>query len=292
VKFEGDSTVHNFCLKAFLQKDIAQRAGITAVREAMFYQRIAPNISMRVPRAIAHIDQEENRAILFMEDLVNSGAHFCSALEPFTPELVAQSLDQIARLHAATYLLRDNAWIPSRLSWLAQNPHFTASQLQEILNGQRSAMLSRRTADASLLLEGMKQLARRFEGNSATLLHGDCHAGNLYLTSEGPGLTDWQLIQHGNWAQDVAYHICSVLPEQVAEREERALLQHYLDCVHQHGGSAPQLDQAWEDYRAAQIYGFYHWAITTRVDPEIVNVAVQRLGSGIERHDTYALLGL
>lgn len=292
VRFAGSDSAQHFCLKIFLDPQISRAAGITAIREAMFYQRIAPHVSLRAPRAIAHIDEEESRAILIMEDLIHAGAHFCSALEPFTADMAAKSLDQLARLHAAAALLDDNDWIPSRLARLATTPHFSATKLQELMDGPRCVNLSPRTSNATLLLDGMKALAACFEKSATTILHGDCHAGNFYLTAEGPGLTDWQLIQRGNCTQDVAYHIAAILPEDVAAREERTLLNHYLDCLRVHGGVVPDAEQAWNDYRLAQIYGYYHWAITTRVEPEIINIFVQRLGAGIERHNTYALLGL
>ncbi|MFT3930290.1 MAG: aminoglycoside phosphotransferase family protein [Spongiibacteraceae bacterium] len=294
----SDNTTQHFCLKAFFNPDIARGAGVTAIREARFYERIAPHISVRTPRAIAHIDDEKQHAILIMEDLIHAGAHFCSALEPFTVEMAAQSLDQLARLHAAKHLLDGNDWIPFRLSAIAKNPHFTVEKLQELMDGPRCAKLSRHTSDAALLLAGMKALAARFAKSSTTIMHGDCHAGNFYLTKQGPGLTDWQLLQRGNCLQDVAYHIAAILPEEVAEREERALLNHYLDCLRAHGAAAstkntaPTQEEAWGDYRLAQLYGFYHWAITTRVEPEIINIFMTRLGAGIERHRTYSLLGL
>jgi aminoglycoside phosphotransferase (APT) family kinase protein len=288
---DGDRT-HHFCLKAMLTPDKAKKAGATAIREAEFYARLAPHLSLRLPKTLPIINVEEGRALLIMEDLIAAGAHFCSALEPFTPELAAQSLDQIARLHAASSLLVGNDWIPSRLSYLATSPHFTAPQLQALMDGPRCASLQAKTSDASLLLEGMKKLEAHFSGSAMTILHGDCHAGNFYLTPEGPGLTDWQLLQRGNWAQDVAYHIGAVLPEEVAVREERALLAHYLDRLNAHGGVAPNLAEAWDDYRIAQIYGYYHWVITQLSEPRIVETFVQRLGAGVERHDTYALLGL
>jgi aminoglycoside phosphotransferase (APT) family kinase protein len=283
---------HRFCIKAMFGAENSQRAGATAVREAQFYARIAPQLSLRVPRTLPVIADDGGSALLIMEDLIAAGAHFCSALEPFTREQAEASLDQIARLHAASGLLAGNDWIPSRLAYLATSPHFSASQLQNLMDGPRCAPLDKRTSDAALLIEGMKRLERRFAGAPMTILHGDCHAGNFYRTAEGPGLTDWQLVQRGNWAQDVAYHIAAILPEEVAEREERGLLTHYLDRLQAHGGTAPELQSAWDDYRAAQIYGYYHWAITQRVEPEIVNIFVRRLGSGVERHDTYALLGL
>lgn len=293
VRFVDDpDTVHRFCLKAMLGAELARAAGATALREAEFYARVAPHLSMRLPRTIAVIDRDEGNALLIMQDLIASGAHFCSALEPFTPETVCQTLDQIARLHATSSLLEGNDWIPSRLAYLATAPHFTMAKIQSLLDDPRGTGLAARTRDAGLLLEGMKRLHARFVDRPMTLVHGDCHAGNFYLTPQGPGLTDWQLIQRGHWALDVAYHIAAVLPDDVAAREERALVQHYLDRVRVHGGDAPTLEDVWDDYRAAQIYGFYHWAITTRVDPAITEAFVRRLGRGIERHDTYALLGL
>jgi aminoglycoside phosphotransferase (APT) family kinase protein len=146
--------------------------------------------------------------------------------------------------------------------------------------------------DATLLLRGLQRLAERNAPLQQTLLHGDCHAGNIYKLKEGPGFTDWQLIQRGNWAQDVAYHIAGVLPSKTAELEERNLLNSYLDSLRLHGGEAPNREQAWDDYRCAQIYGYYHWAITSKVDPEITKTAFQRLGAGVTRHDSYKLLGL
>ncbi|MET0269720.1 MAG: phosphotransferase, partial [Sphingomonas sp.] len=224
VRFAGDETVHRFCLKAMLSAEKASLGGATAVREALFYADLAPHLSMRLPKTLSIIDHERGQAVLVMEDLIHAGARFCSALEPFTPELAAESLDQIARLHAAQALLADKDWVPSRLAFLATGPHYTADRLQVLMNAPRFAGLSARTADAALLLEGMKRLNTRFSGGPLTLLHGDCHAGNFYLTADGPGLTDWQLIQRGSWAQDVAYHIAAVLPVDVAEREERGLL--------------------------------------------------------------------
>lgn len=284
----------HYCLKAFL--DDGQNAGMggaVTLREADFYQRIAPQLSMRTPPCAAVvIDREACRGLLLMTDLVAAGAHFCSALEPFTAEQAAQTLEQIARLHARGDLLQGQDWIPCRVETIAQRPHFSTGRLQALMHDERRGELDARTLDAALLLESMKLLAARNAQRPQTLLHGDCHAGNIYWTTEGPGFADWQLIQRGNWALDVAYHLAAVLPEELAAREERRLLDHYLDALRRHGGEPPAADAAWEDYRCAQVYGYYHWAITTRTDPAITSVAFRRLGAGVARHDSYRLLGL
>jgi len=294
LRFAQDPAPHHYCLKAFL--DSGQNAGMggaVTLREADFYQRIAPQLSMRTPPCAAVvIDREACRGLLLMADLVAAGAHFCSALEPFTAEQAAQTLDQIARLHVRGDLLRGQDWIPCRVETIAQRPHFSTARLQALMHDERRGELDARTLDAALLLESMKLLAARNAQRPQTLLHGDCHAGNIYWTAEGPGFADWQLIQRGNWALDVAYHLAAVLPEDVAAGEERRLLDHYLDALRRHGGEAPEREAAWEDYRCAQVYGYYHWAITTRTDPAITNVAFRRLGAGVARHDSYRQLRL
>ena len=88
-----------------------------------------------------------------------------------------------------------------------------------------------RTRDAAVLIEGMNALARQDAELPQTLVHGDAHAGNIYQTAQGPGLIDWQLLQKGSWALDVAYHICAVLDAPVAEHEERRLMAHYLETL-------------------------------------------------------------
>lgn len=286
--------LHRYCLKAFLDSpDNAGMGGVTTLREADFYQRIAPQLSMRTPPCAAIVvDREAGNGLLIMADLIDEGARFCSALEPFSVDQTAATLDQIARLHARSELLQGEDWIPCRVNAIAERPNFPVARLQELMHDERRGGLDARTLDANLLLQGMKQLAARNSQLPQTLLHGDCHAGNIYWTAEGPGFADWQLIQRGNWALDVAYHIAAVLPEDVAACEERQLLDHYLDALQRHGERPPERKAAWDDYRCAQIYGYYHWAITTRTDPAVTHVAFRRLGAGVARHDSYRLLGL
>ncbi len=291
VRFQGDPAVHEYCLKAFLGEP--GLGGLTTIREGKFYTDIAPHLTMRLPRVPAVIlDQEEGQGILVMEDMIAAGARFCSALEPFTPDLAAQSLDQLARLHSRPDLAASIDWLPVRIDVIANKLHWSPEKQQELLDHPRNDSLPARTRDGSLLHAGMRALSTRNASKPRTLLHGDCHAGNLFMIDGAPGFTDWQLVQQGHWAMDVAYHICAVLPVDVAEKHERDLLDGYLDSVRAHGGEAPDRETAWADYRAAQIYGFYHWAITTRVDPPIIKIFMERLGAGVTRHDSYTLLGL
>lgn len=96
------------------------------------------------------------------------------------------------------------------------------------------------------------------------MLHGDSHAGNIFRTSDGLGLIDWQVIQHGAWSLDVAYHINAVLPVEVAEKEERRLLNDYLARMRATGVDMPSDEQGWTQYQEGVAYGLFMWAITRR----------------------------
>lgn len=294
VRFEGSDDWHAFCLKAFLDVDAATaQGGSTTVIEADFYGQLAPHVDIRVPACVsAIVDREGQQGIIIMRDLIVDGARFCSALEAFTADEAAQSLEQIAGLHAKGALLQRFPWIRRRIAMLAEARYVPQPLLQEMLNGPRGEGLPDRTRDAGLLIEAMRALAARDGERPQTLVHGDSHAGNIYRTAEGAGLIDWQLLQSGGWALDVAYHINAVLDSSLAEREERRLLQHYLDTMRSLGTDTPDPETAWAQYRESVVYGYYLWAITRKVDPAIINVFVPRLGSAVSRHGSFGLLGL
>lgn len=294
VRFDGSDDVHAFCLKGFLDVgDAASQGGATTVLEADFYARIAPRVDVRVPDCVvALIDREAPLGVIIMRDLIADGARFCTAIEAFTADEAAESLEQIAALHAGRDLLNESPWITARVEQLANMRHISPEMLQEMLDGPRGEGLSRDVLSAERLVAGLRALAARDEAREQFLVHGDSHAGNIYRTAEGPGLIDWQLLQRGGWGFDVAYHVNAVLPVEVAASEERRLLGHYLGIMRGKGFAMPNDDEAWAQYREAVIYGYYLWAITRRVDPPIINLFVNRLGSAVTRLESHKLLGI
>jgi Ecdysteroid kinase-like family len=283
-----------FCLKGLLDVDSeTARGGPVTILEADFYDKLAPKLSVQLPDCVATvIDREAQFAVVIMRDLIAQGARFCTALEAFSADEAAASLEQLARLHASRALLAETPWVSRRIAQLANAQYVTQPMLQEMLNGPRGEGLPARTRDAILLLRALKALAARDEAIPQVLIHGDAHAGNIFRTAKGPGLIDWQLLQRGGWALDIPYHIAAVLPVDVAEKEERALLAHYLDALRRLGGAVPGPEEAWEQYRMSAVYGYYLWSIARRVEPAIINVFVGRLGASVTRHDSYRLLGL
>jgi hypothetical protein len=295
VTFDGLADKQAFCAKGLLDVDQATaRGGPTMIREGDFYTKVGLHVAVRTPVCVAAIaDREAKQGIIVMRDLIAAGARFCTALEPFSPDQAAASLEQLAALHAGRTMLDEMTWISPRVSELAKMQYISAETLQELLDGPRGAGLSAAVRNAERLGAGMRALAERDAGRPQFLVHGDAHAGNIFRDAEGhTGLIDWQLLQRGGWALDVAYHICAVLPVELAEREERGLLDHYLGVMRGLGCDMPDREEAWRQYREAAIYGFYLWSITRRVEPPIIELFVNRLGMAVTRHDSHALLGV
>ena len=282
------------CLKGLLDADpMTARGGPTMVREADFYGLVAPHVAVRVPSLVTSvIDREARQAVVIMRDLIAGGATFCSALDPFTVDEVAASLEQLAALHAGRHLLTDRPWITRRIDDFANAPHLDAGALQTLLDDPRGDGLPDPVRNAARLLAALRPLAERDRARPQFLIHGDCHAGNLFRSAEGTGLIDWQLLQCGGWALDIAYHINAALPVALAEAEERRLLDHYCATMAAAGHAMPDRDTAWREYREATVYGYYLWAITRRVDPPIIHAFTARLGAAVTRHDSFGLLGL
>jgi len=294
ITFEGGGAPRAYCLKGLLDVDeMTARGGSTCVLEADFYDKVASTVNVRIPERVATVvDRANQQGVVIMRDLIAAGACFCTALEAFTADQAAESLAQIARLHMGSAFLDTAPWIKPRAAELARTNYFTPALLQELLDGPRGDNLTPQVRDASRLIAGMRALADRDQQRPQFLIHGDSHAGNIFRTAEGAGLIDWQLLQRGGWALDVAYHLCAVLPVEVAEQQERRLLGEYLALMKGEGFDMPDEATAWDQYREAVLYGFFLWSITRRVEPPIIVQFTDRLGRAVMRHESHALLGI
>lgn len=285
----------DFCLKGFLDVDAGNAAGgSTMIREADFYGEIAPKVQMRLADCVVKVvDRAGQSGAIIMRDLITTqGAQMCNALMPLGVDVLTGTLTQLAALHAGGALLQSSPWITHRVLQNATKPHLSVATIQELFDGPRSEGLPTHVTNAERLMKALKSLADRDLQRPQSLVHGDCHAGNVFLTDAGPGFLDWQLIQRGHWALDVAYHINALLPVDVAEKEERHLLRHYLQAAQALDTAVPDFDEAFTQYREAVVYGFYLWAITRRVAPELTNMSNYRLGAAVARHESYRLLGV
>ena len=288
---QGPQGIHAVCVKAFVDTDdYMSELSWMSPREAWFYERLAGRIPVRVPYSpYAAVDPATGLGIVVMEDLAARGARFLNSLEPIGIDLVAQTVQQLAGLHAtfaAPGALGDLEGLAPVLGPMSESPRFDDDALGELLAGARGLDPAPDVLDASRLHRGLRILAYLDRRLPATALHGDCHCGNVYELPEGPGFLDWQLVQTGHWARDLAYHLGSALTVNEAAAHERHLVDHYLECFRAAGGDPPARDLAWDQYRSSVLYGYYLWIVTLRVKEEVTVENCRRLGQAMMRHET------
>ncbi|MFC4595822.1 phosphotransferase [Sphingobium tyrosinilyticum] len=290
---DGEASRIQICIKGVLTDTGASSA--TSIMETLFYRDLADAMPVRRPeRLYAQMSADNSRGVVVMRDLIADGAHFCTALSPFTADAAAEGLEQLAALHvagAASTPAYESPWIGRFLDRVAEAPILSVADLQALLDGPRGTGLPPALLSAERLHRAIALLADYMRAEHNCLLHGDAHAGNVYRDAEGRlGLVDWQVIQKGHWAQDVAYHIAAVLTPEDRRTHERQLLDHYIDHVKALGGQPIDREKGWHDYRLGMVYGYYLWSITRKVEPQITHEFVRRLGTAVADLESFEAL--
>lgn len=238
--------------------------------EVGFYPQIRLQLDIEAPKGFhTCLDAASWRSMVLMEDIVaTKGARFISTKEHITQRHMEGLLANMARWHGHFW---DSPQLRGRLGWLRTPAHFLATiaplgfrfMARQGLRRARAVIpppLLTRTDDLWRALAVSLELNRH---GAKTLLHGDPHIGQSYVTrNESVGYADWQIVMQGGWAFDVAYAIASSLT--VADRRswEEGLLRFYLDRLHASGGPALSFDETWLSYRQNMIYPYFCWLMT------------------------------
>jgi hypothetical protein len=285
---DGRRRIKSYCVKAHLDGS----PGNDLFSEARFYRELGPLLSVRRPAAyFTAVDENTAQAMIIMDDVVDMGGQFLSAHSPYSLETTRDSLSQLALLHASTW----GCGRTSHLEWLSprirpMTEFFTGELLQSLLDDGRGPGIAPELRDAKSLVEAVRRTA---DHPITCVIHGDTHSGNVYLDGQGrANWLDWQVVQHGNWATDISYHLASVLDVESRRAHEAELLQHYLHELEANEASGPAWDEAWEQYTLSFSYGYFLWAITRISSRAVVLIHIPRLAAALTDHDTFHRLGV
>jgi hypothetical protein len=283
----ADGQTRHYYVKGYFGEEgrFARSAGIP---EAMFYRELADSTGMRLLRcAFADVDETNDANVVITEDVGGEGAEFLDSLHVYSVDQAAESLEQLALLHAATWMddaYRDVPWLASRLNRYTETRG--VADIAGNFGGPIGAGVPEAVRDAQRLYDAYRMLGADVAGATPwCVIHGDPHIGNLYLDGAGrPTFLDWQLVQRGPWYLDVGYHLASVLTIDDRRRNEIDLVRHYLDRLAA-GGVTVDDDDVWRGVRRGMLHGFYLWGITLKVDPRKTTVLLERLGTAVADHD-------
>jgi hypothetical protein len=288
------------CVKGYFN-EIGRKARNIGAPEAYFYREVAATTGVRTLRSVyADVDPDSQHGVVITEDVVSQGGTFLDGNSPYTADQTAETLAELARLHAATWAeprYADVAWLGPRLGrvlevWGQPNTIATIARNFEGPNGQR---VPAEVRDAVRLVQAYRRLILPTGAESAAnpwcVIHGDAHVGNVFLdAAQIPSMLDWQLVQRGTWCLDVGYHLASTLTVEERRRTERDLLRHYLDSLSAHGITPPAWDEAWRAIGLGMVHGLFLWGITTKVEPDVIATLLHRIGTAVADHDALSAL--
>lgn len=214
----------------------------------------------------ALINEEAYDFILVMEDLAARGADPRDSLRPLTVEQAASGVRALGRLHGLFWDHR--ALTHPHLEWLEPFVAFDGLQYAPLPSALEQLQHDTCSEVLSLTIDHLvdavwKPYISTLTATPATLLHGDPHIGNTYVTAEGElGFLDWQVARRGNFSLDIGYFLQGALTTEDRRNHERILLEHYRDALALPSAELPSREEIWLRYRASVAHGLALWLCT------------------------------
>lgn len=229
--------------------------------ESHFCRHVAPNVPLRTPRTFATHCQG-SRFFLIQENL-----HDDPSVKLFTNpdmmegpslDLARRCLDAFARLHACHYDL-DNK---EKEAILPFSKHlFLGQQMRLISRGLNGMGLNPcMKALPGVIPPVIEQAYRKTLANwddllefwfsgPLSMLHGDSHLGNFFVSGDEMGMLDFQAVHWGKGIRDVQYFLIYSLPADLLAANEQELVRYYVErrAVY---GTAIDFDSTWQEYRS------------------------------------------
>lgn len=239
-------------------RDLARRPSIIetgmGLREARFYDELAPSLDLRVPVAHGAPHDEDGRFVLLLEDLRAAGCGISDGTVGVSPDSAAVALEELARMHLyfedPARRRAEAPWVPP----LSPGGDYGKVLLTEALANHRDR-LSREFAEISQhYIDDVESLHAAWTAGPHTVIHGDPHIGNVFDDDGHTGFLDWGIINVNTPLRDVSYFMTMALGIDDRRTHERELLNHWLDHWNASAGHPISSDEAWLAHRVHAAY--------------------------------------
>lgn len=281
------------------QRELVKKSGMAA-REVGFYRDVARSVPLRFPRAYhAAYDEETADFVLLLEDVTTSGAVFLDP-EASTPfEVARRAVEDLADLHLAH---RQDQALRRRVAWVGPQirlREYGAGMLSTALEHCRSSLADEFARVARFYVDHHDAVHDAWEKGAWSVIHGDCHFGNVFLEKERIGFFDWGCMAYMPGIRDVGYYLCMGLSVDDRRAFERELLGLYVSRIAAGGGPDMSFDEAWRLHRIHAAYTVPASAPASifellrgkvEFDPSVADAFLRRSTAAIEDLEAYQAL--
>lgn len=239
--------------------------------EIRFYNEAARYVPVAIPDFLAAQSEPGKGATLVLRDVTECGAIAGSPGDALTAAQATLVIKQLARFHAHFW----NKIDPVRTyHWLAGPVRRLEDQLGAALAVplmKRGLHLAGKFVPSTIhalavhYARNRRRAMRFLSEGPQTLVHHDCHPGNLFWRQSQPGLLDWQLVRFGDGIGDVAYFLATALDPEVRRIHEASLLSIYAQGLKDHGVRDIDTNILLQRYRAHLTYAFEAMVVTLAV---------------------------
>jgi hypothetical protein len=281
-------------------------AADVAKGETDFFMTLRPKVEMEAPIGYGGVTEDRSwKSAAIMEDVaVSKGAEFIEPIHPLTRAQVEDVVQNLARMHGALWEDPDLRILKTPRDHYNNIAAFLdmEKRCQVGMERAKSVIAPRIYGQADRLWKGTRRaLELATDELPATLLHGDPHVGQTYITRDGRmGLADWQVVMQGGWGFDYAYFVSSACEPEDRRAWDRELLELYLERLGEHGGKPPAFDEAWKIYCQQLFYPYSAWAFTIgraahqpEMQPDEYSLAIlKRMSAAIDENEAFKAIGL
>jgi hypothetical protein len=293
-------------LTASVQQRLLLGAADVIAGETHFFMTFRPKVDMEAPLGYWGASEDRTwKSIVIMEDIAHSkGATFPEPTTRVTRPQIEDLLQNMARYHGAMWEDPDLAVLKTPTDHITNVSSFASFEKRCAVGMERarSVIAPGVYGQADRMWKGtIRSLAMNTETHPRTMLHGDSHIGQTYITADGRmGLTDWQATMQGGWGYDFAYTVGSAIEPEDRREWDRELLEFYLEHLTAAGGKPPAFDEAWAIYCQQLFYPYSAWAFTIgraayqpKMQPDHRSLAIlKRLSAAIDENRSFDALGI
>ncbi|KAJ5890112.1 aminoglycoside phosphotransferase protein [Penicillium tannophilum] len=235
--------------------------------EISFYNDIRPRVEIEAPSAyFAAYDPQSWASMVMLKD-IGDAATFCTHKTVLSKAQFAEQIQILARLHGKFY----DSKMPFFKNLVGYKDRFNnLSSFLDIetvcTNGFKAAkevIPARLFAREAEVWPATVKSVHRNGSLPPTVVHGDVHLGNWYITAEGRmGLTDWQALSRGHWSRDLAYVLGTAVPSDKRRLWENEMVELYVLELEKEGGPKVDPKEAWLELRRQSFGALWYWTMT------------------------------